>query len=188
MFTWQDNLSDEKLEKKLIDRLTFKNFLNYPDQMPNAKTIWYFRELLSKIRKNKAIWKTISKQLEIKRVKIKNGTIQDATFIISDTGHSNYKKDKGDTMKYLDQESVTQVAKNKDGKKEDETKNKERMEEARTRRSRDGIWTKKNDKLYFGYKLHTLVDGKSSAILNYSVIAARDHDSQTDLSIPRMVY
>ncbi|MEM3334200.1 MAG: transposase [Thermoplasmata archaeon] len=25
------NLSDEKLEKELIDRLTFKNFLNYPD-------------------------------------------------------------------------------------------------------------------------------------------------------------
>ncbi|MCW1311541.1 MAG: hypothetical protein QXJ93_01690 [Candidatus Rehaiarchaeum fermentans] len=34
----------------------------------------------------------------------------------------------------------------------------------------------KNDKLYFGYELYTLVDGKSSVILNYSVITARDHD------------
>ncbi|MEM3256426.1 MAG: hypothetical protein QW525_05445, partial [Thermoplasmatales archaeon] len=72
--------------------------------IPDAKTIWHFRELLSKTGMDKAIWKAISKQLEIKRVKIKNDTIQDATFITSDTGHSNYKKDKGDTMKYLDQE------------------------------------------------------------------------------------
>ncbi|MEM3753925.1 MAG: transposase [Candidatus Micrarchaeaceae archaeon] len=67
--------TDEKLKKELIDRLTFKNFLNYPDLMPNAKTIWYFGELLSKTGKDKAIWKAISKQLEIKGVKIKNGTI-----------------------------------------------------------------------------------------------------------------
>ncbi|MEM3872262.1 MAG: transposase [Nitrososphaeria archaeon] len=50
-----DNLSDEKLEKELIDRLTFRNFLNYPDQMPVAKTIWHFKELLSKNGKDKAI-------------------------------------------------------------------------------------------------------------------------------------
>ncbi|MEM3313545.1 MAG: transposase [Thermoplasmatales archaeon] len=47
-----------------------------------------------------------------------------------------------------------------------------------------GKLNKKNDKLYFGYKLHTLVAGKSSVILNYLVTAASDHDSQTDLSIP----
>ncbi|MEM3265477.1 MAG: transposase, partial [Thermoplasmata archaeon] len=78
-------------------------------------------------------------------------------------------------------------AENKDGKKEDETKNKGRGADAKTRRSRDGTWTKKNDKLYFGYKLHTLVAGKSSVILNYSVTTASDHDSQTDLSIAGVV-
>ncbi|MEM4056446.1 MAG: transposase [Thermoplasmatales archaeon] len=91
-------------------------------------------------------------------------------------------------MKFLDQESVTQATENKNGKKEDETKNKGRREEARTRRSRDGTWTKKNNELYFGYKLHMLVAVKSSVILNYSVTTASEHDSQTDLSIPRMVY
>ncbi|MEM3334143.1 MAG: transposase [Thermoplasmata archaeon] len=60
--------------------------------------------------------------------------------------------------------------------------------EAKTRRSRDKTWAKKNDKLYFGYKLHILVDEKYSAILNYSVITARDHDSNTDLSILQIVY
>ncbi|MEM3265556.1 MAG: hypothetical protein QXH07_06340 [Thermoplasmata archaeon] len=41
-------------------------------------------------------------------------------------------------MKYLDQESVTQAAENKNGKKENETKNKGRGADAKTRRSRDG--------------------------------------------------
>ncbi|MEM3791044.1 MAG: hypothetical protein QW260_08240 [Thermoproteota archaeon] len=72
-------------------------------------------------------------------------------------------------MKYLDQESVTQAPENKNGKKDDKTKNKERREESRTRRSRDGAWAKKNNELYFSYKLHTLVAGKHSVILNYSV-------------------
>ncbi|MEM4058686.1 MAG: transposase [Saccharolobus sp.] len=76
----------------------------------------------------------------------------------------------------------------KDGKKDDETKNKERGTDAKTRRSRDGTCPKKNDKLYFGYKLHMLLNGIHSAILNYSVTTASDHDSRTDLSIPQIVY
>ncbi|MEM4115719.1 MAG: transposase, partial [Saccharolobus sp.] len=73
-------------------------------------------------------------------------------------------------------------------KKEDETKNKGRRADAKTRKSRDGTWTKKNNELYFGYKLQTLVDRKSSVIFNYSVTNASDHYSQTDLSISRKVY
>ncbi|MEM3753926.1 MAG: hypothetical protein QW778_04990 [Candidatus Micrarchaeaceae archaeon] len=59
-------------------------------------------------------------------------------FITSDPSHGNYKKDKGDAMKYLDQELVTQGAENKNGKKDNETKNKEKGTDAKTRRSRDG--------------------------------------------------
>ncbi|MEM3860273.1 MAG: transposase [Candidatus Aenigmatarchaeota archaeon] len=97
------NLSDEKLEKELIDRLTFRNFLNYPEIISDAKTICHFRELLSKTGKDKTIWKAIREQFEMKSITVKNGTIQDATFITSDSGHGNYKKDERDIMKYLDQ-------------------------------------------------------------------------------------
>ncbi|MEM3265557.1 MAG: transposase [Thermoplasmata archaeon] len=88
------SISDEELEDELHDRLSFRNFLNYPEIISDSKTIWHFRELLSKTVKDKAIWKAIQKQLEIKRVKFKNGTIQNATFITSDPGHGNYKKTK----------------------------------------------------------------------------------------------
>ncbi|MEM3431597.1 MAG: hypothetical protein QXT72_04185 [Candidatus Micrarchaeia archaeon] len=151
--------------------------------MPDAKAIGHFRRLLLKTGKDKTIWE----QFELKGITVKNGTIQDATFITLDPDHGNYKKDKGDTMKYLDQESVTQAAENKDGKKDDKTKNKGRGADAKTRRSQDGTWTKKNDKLYFGYKFHTSVARKSSVILNYSVTTASDHDSQIDLSMAGVI-
>ncbi|MEM3334293.1 MAG: transposase [Thermoplasmata archaeon] len=131
------NLSDEKLEKELIDRLTFRNFLNYPETIQDAKTIWHFRELLLKTGKDKTIWKAIWEQFEIKGISVKNGTIQDATFITSDPGHGNYKKVKGDTMKYPDQESVKLATENKDGKTIKQ-KNKRIGTDAKTRRSRDG--------------------------------------------------
>ncbi|MEM3828701.1 MAG: hypothetical protein QXP36_05765 [Conexivisphaerales archaeon] len=42
----------------------------------------------------------------MKSITVKNSTIQDATFITLDPGHGKYKKDKGDPIKYLDQELV----------------------------------------------------------------------------------
>ncbi|MGC8663185.1 MAG: transposase [Thermoplasmata archaeon] len=89
-----DNPSDEKLEKELIDRLTFRNFLNYPDQLPDAKTIWHFRELLTKTGTDKTLWKAIWKQFNNKGIKVKNGTIQDATFIRQIQGTVTTKRTK----------------------------------------------------------------------------------------------
>ncbi|EQD42285.1 transposase IS4 family protein, partial [mine drainage metagenome] len=41
------NLSDESMERELHDRISFRNFLNYPEIMPDSRTIWLFRERLS---------------------------------------------------------------------------------------------------------------------------------------------
>ena len=56
-----------------------------------------------------------------------------------------------------------------------------------TRRSKDGTWTKKNSKSYFGFKLHTIQGAENDMIANYSVTTASLHDSQIDLSIPGIV-
>ena len=42
------NLSDEQIEREIHDRISFMNFLDYPDILPDSKTIWFFRERLSK--------------------------------------------------------------------------------------------------------------------------------------------
>ena len=63
------------------------NFLDYPDQYPDARTVWLFHERLSKTGKDRFIWNELQRQLELKGIKVKKGSAQDATFITSDPGH-----------------------------------------------------------------------------------------------------
>ena len=56
--------------------------------------------------------------------------------------------------------------------------------EAKTRRSKDGTWAKKNGKSYFGYKLHSKMDTEHGLIRDIETTTASVHDSQVDLSNP----
>lgn len=57
-----------------------------------------------------------------------------------------------------------------------------RGENAKTRRSRDGTWTKKGKESYFGYKLHQKTDMDYCLIRKIETTTASTHDSQVDLS------
>jgi len=57
-----------------------------------------------------------------------------------------------------------------------------RGDDAKTSRNRDGSWTKKNNKSYFGYKLHTKTNRGSKIISEIAVTTASTHDSTVDLS------
>jgi len=57
-----------------------------------------------------------------------------------------------------------------------------RGDEAKTRRSRDGTWTKKGGKSYFGYKAHVKVDTEHNFIWNVETTTASVHDSKVDLA------
>lgn len=59
-----------------------------------------------------------------------------------------------------------------------------RGREAKTSRSRDGTWTKKNGQSHFGYKLHTKVGYKTKLIKEFGVTTAKTHDSRIDLGAP----
>jgi len=37
-------LSDPELEKQVADRLSFRKFLGFPEDIPDLTTVWYFRE------------------------------------------------------------------------------------------------------------------------------------------------
>ena len=56
---------------------------------------WYFRERLAKIVKDKAIWNELQRQLDEKGLKIRKGTIQDASFITADPGHATVDTPRG---------------------------------------------------------------------------------------------
>ncbi|MEM3192477.1 MAG: transposase [Candidatus Parvarchaeota archaeon] len=62
-------------------------------------------------------------------------------------------------------------------------KHQETRELGKTRRSKDGTFTKKNKKTFFGYKGHILTDlNHIPLIRSYAVTTANTHDSRLDLS------
>ena len=70
------NLSDPQTEREIRDRISFMNFLGYPEKLPDRNTIWYFRERLSKTGKDRLVFNEIRDQIMAKRIRIKKGTIR----------------------------------------------------------------------------------------------------------------
>lgn len=143
-------LSDPELERQANDKISFLKFLGFPEKIPDHSTIWYFRERLINQGKLELIWKELQRQQDALGLKIKKGTIQDATFITADPGHVPADKPRGN--------------------------------QARTRRSKEGTWTKKNSKSYFGFKVHTKEDCDYGLIRELQTSTASLHDSQVVLS------
>ena len=98
------NMVDEQAETLIRDRISFMNFLDYPDLLPDAKTIWYFRERLSKTGRDRIIWNELQMQIESKGIKVRKGSAQDATFITADPGHGRHEepREEGKTRRSKD--------------------------------------------------------------------------------------
>ena len=63
---------------------------------------------------------------------------------------------------------------------------KQERREAKTRRSRDGTFAKKDSRTHFGYKLHNSVGVDIPLIRQFVVTTASLHDANVDLSTPGM--
>ena len=198
------NCSDEVMERELHDRILFRNFLHYPEIIPDSRTIWRFRERLSSAGKDKIIWKHIWKQLEERGITIKTGMVQDATFIESDPGKHGKKKPpvpvdpvppkmtkdakEGTAGKDEDASTVTKKGMTREEKKaarikaaENKRLRREERKDGKARRSKDGTWSKKNSASHFGNKLHTVQGTEFPLIREFVVTTASLHDSQVDL-------
>ena len=89
-------LSDPELEKQAADRLSFMKFLDFPKDIPDFTTVWNFREQLAETGRDRAIWAELQRQLQSRGLTVKEGTIQDATFITADLGHAKAETPRGD--------------------------------------------------------------------------------------------
>ena len=67
------------METELYSNIRFINILDYPESVPDARTIWLFMERIANNYKGKEIWKIIGKQFDEKGITVKKGTIQDGT-------------------------------------------------------------------------------------------------------------
>jgi len=106
-------LSDPELERQATDRISFRNFLGFPEKIPDFSTVWYFRERLIETGKHNKIWEELNQQLDSKGLKVKKGVIQDATIITTDPGHAKADKPRGDKAKTRRSKDGTWVKKGK---------------------------------------------------------------------------
>jgi IS5 family transposase len=75
------SLSDQRIERELANNVSFMNFLGFPEIIPDSTNIWLFRERLTEKGKPDGIWQELQRQLDAKGLVVKEGSIQDATFI-----------------------------------------------------------------------------------------------------------
>jgi transposase, IS5 family len=155
------NLSDQELEYQCYDRLSFRNFLDYPESIPDFTTIWKIRDRLKEEGIDTLIWSEVQQQLDEKGFKVEKGTIQDAAFIEADLGKKRYHKEK---------------KARKNGEKIEYTKKqKQHMD-------RDASFSVKHGQVHYGYKSHIKVDTDHYLIRDYQVTTASVHDGDIDLS------
>lgn len=153
------NLSDEDMEYQIADRISFQKFLEIEPgkSVPDANTIWNFREKLKKLNLSDPLFQRFERILCESGLKAKGGQIVDATFAPVPV--------RRDTQE--DNESV----------KEGKTPQKWTPNQ-RSHKDLDAHWTQKRGRKIFGYKLHTCVDAGEKLIRKFIVTPANVHDSQ----------
>ena len=157
------NISDDQAEFQINDRMTFRRFLGLSlgDQVPDAKTIWLFRDRLAKAGVMEELFNSFSFQLEQQGIISHKGTIVDATFV-----EAPRQRNTRDENRQI-----------KEGKIPEDWEKPENVSKIR-QKDTDARWTIKNKERHFGYKDHVKADADSKLITGYSVTDASVHDSQ----------
>jgi transposase len=77
------NLSDEQTEYQVLDRLSFMRFLGFElhDTVPDARTIWLFREQLTEANAAEQLFAQFDAMLNAAGFAPSGGQIIDATFV-----------------------------------------------------------------------------------------------------------
>ena len=144
------NLSDDQTEYQINDRMSFMRFLGLglDDKVPDAKTIWLFKDMLTKAGIIDQLFSQFNRMLEERGIITHKGTIVDATFV--DAPRQRNSRDENEKIK--------------NGEIPEEwKKNPHKM----AQKDVDARWTKKRDETHYGYKNHVKMDADSKLILDY---------------------
>jgi IS5 family transposase len=158
-----NNLSDDRLEYQIRDRISFMRFLDLSlaNRVPDSKTIWLFRESLAELNLTKALFTRFHKQLANHGYIAKSGQMIDATFVEAPRQRNN--REENATIKSGEIPAEWQEEKNKNMLRQKDV---------------DARWAKKNEQNYYGYKNHINADEAHKLIQNYEITDASVHDSQ----------
>lgn len=160
------NLSDAQMEFQITDRFSFMAFLNLNlnERVPDEKTIWLFREELTKAELIKPLFDQFEQVLATNGFAAQRGQIVDATIVSAPKQRNNREENK-------------QIKEGDVPEEWDFTPNKKRQKDT------DARWTKKRNVNYFGYKNHVNVDVEHKFIREFEVTNAAVHDSQAVMDL-----
>ena len=154
------NLSDDQTEYQIRDRLSFRRFLglSMDGRVPDAKTVWLFRETLVKAGAVEKLFALFNRHLEEEGLRAMGGQIIDASFVHVPVQRND--RDENDALKAgkVPEDWLEKPAKLR-------------------QKDMDARWTKKNEISHYGYKNHVNTDRRFKLIRKYDVTSAAPHDS-----------
>ena len=139
------NLADDALEYQLLDRRSFLQFLGLTDSstIPDAKTIWLFRDRLAQAGLGTQLFDEVQQQLLAQGYQARCGQIIDASLVQAPVQRN--KREEAEIVKQSIMPTTWTAHK-------------------RAQKDVDAKWTKKHGKNHFGYKLHASVDKRYKVI------------------------
>jgi len=155
------NLSDDQVEYQLRDRLSFVRFLGLglEDPVPDAKTVWLYREQLAEAGVIEALFDDFDGHLKREGYLAMSGQIVDASIVPV----PKQRNSRDDNAKIKAGETPADWHK---------------RPAKRAQKDTDARWTKKHGRSHFGYKNHVNVDRRHKLVRRYRVTPASVHDSQ----------
>ena len=157
------HLSDNQAEFQINDRRSFMRFLGLEscDTVPDAKTIWKFRDDLSKTDAMEECFHLFNKMPAAEGLITHSGTIIDATFVDAPRQHNTREENE----------------KIKNGEVPEEWEKPENTAKL-AQKDTDAHWAKKNGETHLGYRDHVKCDADSKLITSYGASDTSLHDSQ----------
>lgn len=155
------NLSDEQMEYQLRDRLSFMRFLDLglEDAVPDATTLWLYREALAKAGAVSELFGLFDGYLKEKGYLAMGGQMIDATIVAAPKQRNS-----------REESEAVKAGKTPEGWEKHPAKNRQKDKDAR--------WTKKHGRSHYGYKNHLNADRRHKLVRRYAVTDAAVHDSQ----------
>lgn len=154
------NLSDDNIEYAVLDRLSFMRFLGLGinNPVPDAKTIWLFRDKLTAGGMIERLCTTLDTQLDKDGIIVHAGKLVDASIV-----EVPIQRNSRDENKQIKEGNIPE------GWQEDENKLRQK--------DMDAQWVTHNGTDYYGYKDPIKADEKTLLITGFQVTSAKVHDS-----------
>lgn len=155
-------LSDEQVEYQVRDRFSFARFvgLSSADRVPDARTLWLFRERLQAIGGADALFEALMRQIEAAGYQARQGQIVDAAIVAAPRQRNTREENK-----------QIRAGSEPEGWSE-QPRAKRRQKDTQAR------WTFKHGQRHYGYKNHVSVDRAYKLVRRFEASDAATHDSQ----------